>query len=644
MLNLFFKRTQRRILKMNLRSKMFIYFLGGTFIVLVSAMFIIGVSMFHQSEKHGLEIAEAKAAQVGLDLKRYVSEAICATEGLKNTVVGMRRSGSPSREVLFEIVEEQLVANPRFLSVWPMFDRGQFDGKDSQYLADTLYESSEGMVDYARFKGLGGKIMFEPGYPSDLEDIYWTVAANNRCISILEPSDEPYDGDTVAYYTMSVVSPLIENGQVIGVLGIDLEMGGIGEFVNENKIFENGFAALIAHDNNLATYPDTTFAMKPLAELVGNKIAEIEKSVTDGKDYYYEGYSSYLGKDVLRYFKPVVLAENNAPWMVLVEVPLEEVYANANSFVQMSIIITITSLLLIAAIIFFISNAISKPIIATAKFANEVANGNLNAEVYNVKTDDEIALMVRSLALMSEKLRVIVGSLKQGANSIETASLNMNQTSVSLSESTTEQASSVEELSASIEEISSSIQQNAENSTQTEKIAADSAKNIRDVAASSEESLSAVRLITQKIKVIDEIALQTNLLALNAAVEAARAGEYGLGFAVVASEVRKLAEHTKTVAKEIVKLSNSTLIITEQSSQKLLEVVPEIERTASLVQEITTASSEQSISVLQINSAIQQYNATTQQNAVTAEEMSANSNELSRQAETMNKLMAHFKF
>lgn len=85
--NSFLKRIQRIVLKMNLRSKMFIYFLGGTFIVLVSAMFIIGVSMFHQSEKHGLQIAEAKAAQVGLDLKRYVSEAICATEGLKNTVV-----------------------------------------------------------------------------------------------------------------------------------------------------------------------------------------------------------------------------------------------------------------------------------------------------------------------------------------------------------------------------------------------------------------------------------------------------------------------------------------------------------------------------------------------------------------------------
>jgi methyl-accepting chemotaxis protein len=149
--------------------------------------------------------------------------------------------------------------------------------------------------------------------------------------------------------------------------------------------------------------------------------------------------------------------------------------------------------------------------------------------------------------------------------------------------------------------------------------------------------------IASKISIIEEIARQTNLLALNAAIEAARAGEHGKGFAVVASEVRKLAERSQTAAAEINQLSASSIKVAEKAGEMLNKIVPDIQRTAELVQEISASSNEQNSGAEQINGAIQQLNSVIQQNASASEEMSSTAEELSSQAEQLQETMSFFK-
>jgi methyl-accepting chemotaxis protein len=191
--------------------------------------------------------------------------------------------------------------------------------------------------------------------------------------------------------------------------------------------------------------------------------------------------------------------------------------------------------------------------------------------------------------------------------------------------------------------MTSSIKQNSDNSSQTEKIAIKSAADAREGGKAVNETVSAMKQIATKISIIEEIARQTNLLALNAAIEAARAGEHGKGFAVVASEVRKLAERSQSAAGEISQLSSSSVAIAEQAGEMLAKMVPDIQKTSELVQEISASSKEQDTGAEQISKAIQQLDSVIQQNASASEEMASTSEELSSQAEQLQDTISFFR-
>jgi methyl-accepting chemotaxis protein len=191
--------------------------------------------------------------------------------------------------------------------------------------------------------------------------------------------------------------------------------------------------------------------------------------------------------------------------------------------------------------------------------------------------------------------------------------------------------------------MNATIKQNADNAQQTEKIALKSAVDATESGKAVSETVSAMKEIASRVSIIEEIARQTNLLALNAAIEAARAGEHGKGFAVVASEVRKLAERSQSAAGEISKLSTISVEVAEKAGAMLAKLVPDIQKTSELVQEISAASKEQTMGADQINASIQQLNQVIQQNAGAAEEMSSTAEELSSQAEQLQSTVSFFK-
>jgi len=272
--------------------------------------------------------------------------------------------------------------------------------------------------------------------------------------------------------------------------------------------------------------------------------------------------------------------------------------------------------------------------------ATEIAQGNLTVAVRERSVHDKL---MQALISMVAGLTRTVSDIRSIAGEVASASQAISTSSVQVSNGASAQAASAEEASSSMEEMVSNIKQNADNAQQTERIATKSAKDAQESGKSVLAAVAAMKEIANKISIIEEIARQTNLLALNAAIEAARAGEHGKGFAVVAAEVRKLAERSQKAAGEINQLSGTTVKVSEKAGEMLDKLVPDIQKTAELVQEITAASKEQDTGAEQINQALQQLEKVIQQNASASEEMASTTEELTAQADQLMTALGFFR-
>ncbi len=277
---------------------------------------------------------------------------------------------------------------------------------------------------------------------------------------------------------------------------------------------------------------------------------------------------------------------------------------------------------------------------SVTELARMIGNGDLTHEVRERSAQDEL---MRALRNMVEKLVSVVNSVRMSGESVATGSAEMSSGSQKMSEGASEQAASVEEVSSSMEEMAASIRQNSDNAQQTEGIAKKAAEDAREGGKAVAKTVDAMKDIASRILIVEEIARQTNMLALNAAIEAARAGEHGKGFAVVASEVRKLAERSQGAAVEIKTLSTSSVEVAEKAGGMLAGILPNIQRTSELVQEIAASSGEMNAGAEQINKAIHQLDGVVQQNAAAAEEMAASAETLSGQADALQGAMAFFR-
>ena len=339
-------------------------------------------------------------------------------------------------------------------------------------------------------------------------------------------------------------------------------------------------------------------------------------------------------------FTMTIIVANMAGWTALMGFIIA-----AYGFVNLLWVLPVIALISVFNFMTMFSK-LSKPVkmLSHENIAN-MSKGNL-AFKFNSKakqSKNEFGEITVALDQLKSKLSEIVSENFKISSNVAISATQQSRAATEIANGANEQASNTEEISATIEEISSSNRQNTKNAEDAASISANAAKKMATMVKTSEENLLSIKTISERARIINDIAYQTNVLALNASVEAARAGENGRGFSVVAKEVRALAENSKKAATDIHNLIANMIASIQESVALANELKSDIANTSQLSEQINRAITEQSIGIDQMSMAINHLNQVSQQNAASSEELASNAEELTSQSDSLVDSISFFR-
>ncbi|HVG63280.1 MAG TPA: methyl-accepting chemotaxis protein [Hyalangium sp.] len=593
------------------------------------------------AEEQALETATAEAEHYALLVKNQLDAAMLPTRTLAQTFGALKRTGLADRRLGEASLKKVLEGSPGLFGVWTVWEPNAFDGRDANFVNTPGTDASGRFIPY--WNRGSGSLKLEPSVDYQHETLggasdWYLLPKQNRREVIMDPLVYPVSGKPTLMTT--VVVPILLDGKFLGVTGADLTLDQIQQAVAKLAPFGTGHALLVSNNATFVSHPSADLLGKP----IGTSPAEalMKRALESSRVESAHVYSEILGAEAIEVVVPLRVGDTTTPWALAVFTPLDKVLAPAQELSRFIILVGMLATVALGIAAIIVVRRITKPLGVISSFATRIAGGDLSGAL-ETRSGDEIGILADAFRSMQERLAQMIGEVRAGAAALSLASTQLSTMSQSLSSGTSEQAQTAEEVASNLTRMSASISQNAERSRRVESLTSKGTADAGECSRAASEAIDAMKQISSRVSVIDEIAYQTNLLALNAAIEAARAGDHGRGFAVVASEVRKLAEGSQASAKEIIALASHSVKIAERSGTLLRELVPSISLTSQLVKDVAALSNEQSLGVGQIDKAMRGLNQTTQHNASAAEELSGMAEEMASQAESLMQLMGFFR-
>jgi methyl-accepting chemotaxis protein len=624
--------------------------LTASVIILITAIYVRASSM--QTET-ALESARNLAKSTSFDVSTRMTLPMETARTMALTMAAYKTVPEAERRAVYtRFLEKVLEGNPEILATWTIWEPNAIDGRDAAFANTPGYDKTGRFVPYVNRSSGSIAIDVIAGYEDETVSPYYFVPLRTGKEMILDPYSYNINGTDVMMTTVAV--PIRSGDTIVGVTGIDLALGSLQTLVEGIKPYGTGVAAIFSNGGVVAGHFDSKRLGKMLSDtekdMMGDRITQYLEALKTGKPFEFVAMIGAKKERFRIISVPIAVGETTTPWALALAVPMAKILEKVYAMLAFSIVFGLSVLAILAVIVLTVSRSIVRPVTFVSSMSESLAKGDLTLDGTDdalrsklTARSDELGDLGRAFNTVIESLSKIIGDIRMASGQVSQGSDMLAETASSLSQGASEQASSLEELSASTEELAATIRQNAENTEKADSLARVVTKNASESGESVRKMVNSMTNIASRISIIEEIARQTNLLALNAAIEAARAGEVGKGFAVVASEIRKLAERSQKAAAEITEVSSQSVIVVTDAGTKLDELLPAIQKTADIIQEISAASRDQALGAEQISQGVNQMDKVVQSNATSAEQLAAAAEELRSQAMLLAEAIDYFR-
>ncbi|MEK5232521.1 methyl-accepting chemotaxis protein [Lysinibacillus sp. FSL K6-0232] len=550
------------------------------------------------------QLAQSRASESAYKMQMELNYAMDTTRTLATTLQTMVANNKGDRDLVNDMLQQLLAQNNTFLGVWTIWEPNAFDEQDHLFINQEGHDATGRFLPYwARSNNNITVAALEDYETSD----YYLLPKTLKQEIILEPLAYPIDGHEVLMTSTAI--PIEIEGQVVGVVGVDISLETLIALNNEITLYDTGYSAVVSYQGTFVAHPSADYINQPVTSMEKyEKTDKILSAIEQGSSYIVEDYATYLQKASFVAVAPIQIGQTTTPWALQVTIPADEVKAGANETMWLSILLAVIGIIILVVAIIWIARHIVKPIIQTAEQVKIIAAGNLAVEPLQVHSKDEIGELAQAMNQMTDNMRELIQAAADISDQVQLYSdelqsstnemgISIDQVVTTTSELATgvtlqaEQATTtlgvtqeveqkLQTIQMAIEEMQQHSQQTTESSKQGLLHAEQSIEGMGTMSAQVTATANVVQRLSDQsteinriLQVIDAIASQTDLLALNAAIEAARAGEHGKGFSIVAEEVRKLAEESAQATSQIAVIIDMVVKEAVTASDAMQQVV-----------------------------------------------------------------------